>query len=147
MNYLIDTHTFLWYISDDPQLSIRAKNAINDPNSTNQVSIASLWEIAIKISKGNLELTKPFETLDQQLAINGFELLPVLFDHTVQLCSLPHHHGDPFDRIIIAQAITEKFTVISKDKNFPNICICNCFGKLFPSAGTTEQVYSILKVL
>ncbi len=118
MNYLLDTHAFLWYITEDPQLSRKANNAIDDPEANIYISIASLWEIAIKISKGKLELKRPFETLLQQMELNTFELLPVLFQHTVELCNLPHHHGDPFDRIIIAQAITENFISISKDENF-----------------------------
>jgi len=118
MNYLLDTHTFLWFINGDIQLSQKAKIAIDNPIASKYVSIASLWEIAIKLSKGKLELTRPFGALKQQMELNGFELLPISFEHTLELCSLAHHHSDPFDRIIIAQAITEKFIAISKDKNF-----------------------------
>ena len=118
MDYLLDTHTLLWYLTDDPQLSSKAKNAINNPDTNKYVSIASIWEIAIKLSIGRLELSMPFIALKQQLVMNGFDLLSISFEHTLQLITLDRHHGDPFDRIIIAQAQAENFIVISKDKNF-----------------------------
>ena len=118
MNYLLDTHTFLWFLTDDPQLSRKGKSVIDDPETNKYVSIASFWEIAIKLSKGKLELTQPFSTLMAQMELNGFELLSISFEHTLELSTLPHHHGDPFDRIIISQAITEKYIAISRDKNF-----------------------------
>ena len=119
MAYLLDTHTFLWFITNDPQLSNKSKKIIENPDTNVFVSIASIWEIAIKYSLGKLELSGPLEGLKEQMELNGFELLSISFDHTWQLSKLPHHHGDPFDRIIIAQAIAENFTVIGKDKNFP----------------------------
>ncbi|MCD6011450.1 MAG: hypothetical protein K0Q79_1312 [Flavipsychrobacter sp.] len=118
MNYLLDTHTFLWYINDDKQISRNAVNAIASPGSSKFISIASLWEIAIKLNIGKLELDMPYKELSNQININGFELLPITFLHTTTLTTLERRHNDPFDRIIIAQALTENYTVISKDKNF-----------------------------
>ena len=118
MNYLLDTHTFLWYINDDPQLSKKAVKRISDQDPIKYVSIASLWEIAIKLNIGKIELDFPYSALIEHILINGFELLPISFEHTVALTTLDVYHNDPFDRIIIAQAITENLVVISKDKNF-----------------------------
>ena len=118
MNYLLDTHTFLWFINDDEQLSGKAINAIADPDAIKYISMASLWEIAIKLNIGKLVLDIPYKALRQQIDINGFELLHIAFEHTTELSTLNHHHGDPFDRIIISQALIENLTVISKDKNF-----------------------------
>jgi len=74
--------------------------------------------MAIKVNIGKLDLDMPFDELKKHILINNFELLPILFEHTLLLSSLDLHHGDPFDRIIIAQSLVEKFTIISKDKNF-----------------------------
>jgi PIN domain nuclease of toxin-antitoxin system len=100
------------------QLSGKAKIAIENPDNAKYLSIVSIWEIAIKLNKGKLELAMPFVELKGQMEINGFELLPISFEHTLQLCSLAHHHGDPFDRIIISQAVAEQFILISKDGSF-----------------------------
>lgn len=118
MEYLIDTHSFLWFINGDEQLSGKAKNAIADPDAIKYISIASFWEIAIKVSLGKLSLDMAYQDLRQQVILNGFEILPITFEHTVELTSLELHHRDPFDRIIIAQALTEKLVLISKDGNF-----------------------------
>ncbi len=118
MNFLLDTHTFLWFLSDDKQLSPKAKKTIEHSGYTKYVSIVSLWEIAIKMNKGKLELAMPFSDLLQQMDSNGFEILPVSFQHTLALCDLEHHHGDPFDRMIIAQSLTQQYILISKDKSF-----------------------------
>jgi len=118
MDYLLDTHTFLWFINDDRQLSRKASNAIANPDVTKYVSMASFWEIAIKLNIGKIELDMPFRELRQQMDINGFEFLPIKFEHTATLCTLEIHHRDPFDRIIIVQALVENLMVISKDKNF-----------------------------
>jgi PIN domain nuclease of toxin-antitoxin system len=118
MRYLLDTHTFLWFINDDKQLSKIAVNAMGNSDATKFLSIVSLWEIAIKLNIGKLQLNISFPDLEQQMHKNGFELLPVTFVHTHKICTLDKHHGDPFDRMIIAQALSEELTVISKDKNF-----------------------------
>ena len=118
MNYLLDTHTFLWFINGDQQLSQKAKKAISNTDTTKFISIASFWEIAIKVNTGKLELDMPFQELKLHLYQNGFELLPITIEHTAMLCDLEIIHRDPFDRIIIAQAIADNLTLISKDGNF-----------------------------
>jgi PIN domain nuclease of toxin-antitoxin system len=118
MEYLLDTHSFLWFINGDEQLSGKAKNAITDPDAIKHISIASFWEIAIKVNLGKLSLDMAYQDLRQQVVANGFEILPITFEHTIELISLDLHHRDPFDRIIIAQALSENLVVISKDGNF-----------------------------
>jgi PIN domain nuclease of toxin-antitoxin system len=118
MEYLLDTHSFLWFINGDEQLSEKAKIAIQDPDATKYVSIVSFWEIAIKISLGKIKLDMAYQDLQQHVSGNGFEILPITFEHTIELTNLDFHHRDPFDKIIIAQALIEKFVLISKDSNF-----------------------------
>ncbi len=118
MEYLLDTHSFLWFINGDEQLSFKAQQAITEPSATKYISIASFWEIAIKLSLGKLQLDFTFRDLERQVDINGFELLPITFKHAYQVSLLDYHHRDPFDRMIIAQALTEDLTVISRDGHF-----------------------------
>jgi PIN domain nuclease of toxin-antitoxin system len=118
MNNLIDTHALIWFLNGDNNLSEKAKKAIEDKDANNFVSIASLWEIAIKISLGKLELKTPFAEISKQIEINGFQISPVTFEDTLILSTLPFYHRDPFDRIIISQSITNKFSIISKDSYF-----------------------------
>lgn len=115
---ILDTHTLIWYINGDPGLSLTARTTIEADNTINFVSIASLWEMAIKISLGKLELKTPFNQIDRQIEENGFVLLPITLEDTMTLSSLPFHHRDPFDRIIIVQSFNNALTLISKDKNF-----------------------------
>ncbi len=118
MNFLLDTHAFLWFINGDAKLSEKAKQEIENPGNTNYISIASFWEVAIKLGLKKIELGFPYQELKEQAIKNNFVILPLSFDHTHQLTKLPVHHRDPFDRIIISQAIHEQLTVISKDPNF-----------------------------
>ena len=115
---LLDTHTLIWYINGEAELSATAKKAIEADNTINFVSIASLWEMAIKISLGKLELKTPFNQIGRLIEENGFEVLPVTFEDTLTASTLPFHHRDPFDRIIIVQSFNNGLTLISKDKNF-----------------------------
>lgn len=115
---LLDTHALIWYINGDPELSENARKAIESDNTINFVSIASLWEMAIKIGLGKLELKTPFNQIGRQMEENGFEVLPVTFEDTLTVSTLPFHHRDPFDRIIIVQSFNNGLTLISKDKNF-----------------------------
>ncbi len=82
--------------------------------------MASIWEMAIKVSLGKLRINYPFKSVFNQIEINGFEILPIVFDHTLLVTQLEFHHRDPFDRILIAQAISENMTIISRDENFDN---------------------------
>ena len=119
MRYLLDTHSLIWFIGGDPQLSSQARSLIGDERNELLVSIASLWEIAIKTSFGKLTLSAPFdELIPAQLKLNGIDLLNIKVDHLSTLTTLPFHHRDPFDRLIIAQAIVEKLPVISLDGAF-----------------------------
>lgn len=118
MNYLLDTHTLIWFLNGDKNLSAKARKAIEAQAASNFVSIASLWEIAIKISLDRLTLNAPFEKLSEEIINNGFLLLPITFSDTLVLSSLPIHHRDPFDRLLISQCINNGFTIISKDKTF-----------------------------
>ena len=103
MKFLLDTHTFLWFISGDNLLSKRAKDAIESAESHSYLSIASLWEIGIKTRLNKLNIGMPFKDLKKQIDKNGFEILPVLFSHIEIISELPVHHQDPFDRLLIAQ--------------------------------------------
>jgi PIN domain nuclease of toxin-antitoxin system len=97
MEYLLDTHSFLWFINGDDQISQKAKNAITDPEAMKYISIASLWEIAIKVNLKKLGLDMAYTDLRQQVIDNGFEILPITFEHTAALVNLELHHRDPFD--------------------------------------------------
>ncbi len=119
MRYLLDTHTLLWFISEDKKLSDRARRLILDSSSEVFLSIASLWETAIKVNIGKLALDKPFNQLfPDELDSHGIEILAITIDSLVQLTALPPHHRDPFDRLIIAQALVENLPIISVDRNF-----------------------------
>ena len=116
MKLLLDTHTLLWFIAGSSQLGATARTFIEDAANEKYVSIASLREIAIKISVGKMSLAALFDVLfPHQLQINGFELLPIKINHASAITTLPFHHRDPFDRIMIAQAIEENMNFISID--------------------------------
>jgi PIN domain nuclease of toxin-antitoxin system len=103
MKLLLDTHTFLWFIMGSPNLSANARALIEDVANEKFLSVAGLWEIAIKLSVGKLALSAPFDVLiPQQLTSNGFELLNIEIDHAAVVAALPFHHRDPFDRLVIA---------------------------------------------
>jgi PIN domain nuclease of toxin-antitoxin system len=114
---LIDTHALLWWISGDKQLSSRARRAIADGNC--HFSMASCWETAIKISLDRLGLDRPLaQFFKEELAVNGITLLGIEFRHVMRVAQLPFHHRDPFDRLLIAQAMEEDFALVSKDSCF-----------------------------
>lgn len=119
MQLLLDTHTFIWFISGDQALPQRALNAIKDTDNKCYISIASIWEIAIKFSLKKLELKSDFDNIIDFLAANDIEILPINFQHLQKVIGLEFHHRDPFDRIIIAQGLVENLTIITKDENFP----------------------------
>ncbi len=124
MKLLLDTHTLLWFIAGSPNLSAAARTLIEDAANEKYVSIASLWETAIKISIGKMTLAAPFDVLfPHQLQINGFELLPIKINHTSTVAALPFHHRDPFDRIMIAQVIEENMNLVSIDAVFDDYSV------------------------
>jgi PIN domain nuclease of toxin-antitoxin system len=114
MNILLDTHILLWYLTDNPKLSDTYAQLIDSAAHKKYVSIASLWEIAIKVSMGKLEINQPIETL----VPHGIAILDISIEHIKRVLTLPFHHKDPFDRMIIGQAMTENFKLMSVDGNF-----------------------------
>lgn len=120
MNFLIDTHALIWHIRGAKKLSKKVISIIEDTQNTVYVSKASLWEMAIKISLGKLEISIPFEDLEVYLEENEFSVLDYNFEHLKTLLTLPFHHSDPFDRLIISQAITDGFKIITHDEAFKN---------------------------
>lgn len=118
MKNLIDTHALIWFLNGDDNLSTNAKKAIERKTAINFISIASLWEISIKMSLGKLLLKQPFSNLAQAIDNNGFQILPITFEDTLTLSNLPFYHKDPFDRMIISQGLTNNLSIISKDQYF-----------------------------
>ena len=118
MKVLLDTHTFIWLLEGSENLSKKALDTIQSEHSVCFLSVASLWEMAIKVSISKLEIAVPFEEVNQMALANGIEILPITFEHTNIVAQLPFHHKDPFDRIIIAQGFVENMTIISADNNF-----------------------------
>lgn len=123
MKYLIDTHVFIWFMEGDPSFSSIAKSIMLDKSNEIFISIASLWEISIKSSIGKLPISKKYEEVSDVLYDNLIEILPITFAHTVENNQLPFYHRDPFDRIIIAQAIVENIDFISADAAFNDYLI------------------------
>ena len=116
MNLLLDTHTLLWFLWNDKRLSANARTVIVDPQNRKFVSLASCWEIAIKAGSGKLTLGEPSTTfLPRELARNNFDQLPIGLDHATAVESLPLHHRDPFDRLLIAQALLNHLPLASAD--------------------------------
>ena len=116
MRLLLDTHGFLWFLANNSSLSQPALHAISDPQNDVFVSTAAAWEIAIKASSGKLTLARPFAaTFPQQLVQNNIDLLPIEIAHLAGLFTLPSIHRDPFDRLIVAQAVVERMTLVTAD--------------------------------
>ncbi len=119
MKLLLDTHALLWFILNDTQLSDNARSLMLDPANELLVSPASYWEIAIKISLGKYILGEEFgEFMEQQISENDLTVLPITVKHAAAVATLPFHHRDPFDRLLIAQAMTEQIPVLSRDQVF-----------------------------
>jgi PIN domain nuclease of toxin-antitoxin system len=118
MKLLIDTQSFIWFFEADEQLPLRVRTMMEDAENRLAVSIASSWEITIKMSLQKLKLSGNIETLMNRAFANGFEILPIEPAHLIALSTLDFHHKDPFDRIIISRAITENISVISSDGIF-----------------------------
>ncbi|HLK56821.1 MAG TPA: type II toxin-antitoxin system VapC family toxin [Chthonomonadaceae bacterium] len=119
MRILLDTHIFIWWDSTPDQLSAEARRLCEDADNTLVLSIASVWEMQIKYQLGKLSLHKPLpDLIRSQQQTNGLELLPVQLEHVYALSSLPPHHKDPFDRLLIAQARTEGLALVSMDAAF-----------------------------
>jgi len=120
MNLLLDTHVLLWWLDDNPTLSKVARAALSDTDNLVILSPVTIWEIRIKQALGKLEISEDFyEVLKQQ----GFEIISITSDHAYAVGDLPLHHRDPFDRMLIAQAKSEGFTVVTHDAVFKQYAI------------------------
>lgn len=116
---LLDTHTFIWWVEDAPQLSVNARKVLENIENECFLSLASSWEMAIKSSIGKLKLTLPIrDYVPEHLAANDFKQLSISFRHVARVESLKWHHRDPFDRLIAAQTIEEKMILVSADSIF-----------------------------
>ena len=116
MRLLLDTQAFLWFVLDDPRMSATASTYVTSPDNDIEISPASYWEIAIKISLKKYELQETYEVfMERELSTNQFRILPIEPRHTAILTSLPFHHRDPFDRLLVAQAMVENIPLISND--------------------------------
>ena len=119
MSLLLDTHALLWWLEDDAKLAPGVRSAIIDPDAEVHVSMASAWEIAIKFGIGRLELSEPPEDLlPDAIERDAFNLLHISLDHALGVGTLPHHHRDPFDRLLISQARAEGLTLVTADRVF-----------------------------
>ena len=117
MSVLLDTHAFLWWCADARELSKKARKTISDEECF--ISLASLWEIAIKASLGKLKLPSSFDRyIPEQILLNGFTRLEIGFRHISGCAALPWHHRDPFDRLLVAQAMEEGLRIVSRDSVF-----------------------------
>lgn len=121
MKLLLDAHTFLWWITDNPRLSGRAREIISDGGNELFLSAAAGWEIAIKVQIGRLKLPEePIRFILEQMRINAIQSLPIQMNHALHVSTLPQHHRDPFDRLLIAQAQLEGLPVLSSDHQLAN---------------------------
>ncbi len=119
MKLLLDTHALIWFLENDPELSAAAREVIEEPANQRWVSMASGWEIAIKAQIGKLRLPLAFEGLfPGALEARGFSILPIQAGHLHRYHALPLHHRDPFDRLLVAQALADGFTVVGNDAAF-----------------------------
>lgn len=125
---LLDTHTVLWFWWDAPQLSATARALICDPANRKLVSMASPWEVAVKVSRRKLDIGGPFPGFfDQHMIRTFFEWLPTALKHLDVVAELPFHHSDPFDRLLVAQAISEKIPLVSADPIFDTYGVTRLF--------------------
>lgn len=120
MRLLLDTHVFIWWADQQESLSATALSALNDEANELILSVASVWEMQIKVQLRKLKLSLPIEELiETQVETNDLRILPVALPHVLALNALPFHHKDPFDRLLIAQSIHEDITLVSVDPEFP----------------------------
>lgn len=120
MRALLDTHAFLWWIMDDKRLSEKAREIIADGRNELFFSAASGWEISIKAGLGRLEIPGDLKRfVVDQISRNAFQVLPIHLRHTLNVHELPNHHRDPFDRILVSQALLEEIPLLSADPQIP----------------------------
>jgi PIN domain nuclease of toxin-antitoxin system len=117
MRAILDTHAILWWVTNNPQLSQTVRDIIADSDNTLYLSVASSWEIIIKFNTGKLPLPEPpTQFIQSCLSVNRFESLAIDLPHVLQINTLPNHHKDPFDRILIAQAQVENIPILTVDR-------------------------------
>ena len=127
MKQLIDTHTLLWFTMGNPRISDNLRLQIE--NNDNLLSIASVWEMAIKQSQSKLDLKKSAaDYVEEKISFDDFELLPIQLHHLRLISTLPFYHRDPFDRLLIAQSITEQVPILSKDKAFDQYSVARIWN-------------------
>jgi len=113
MRLLLGTHIFLWFVYGDPQLSALARALIEDPIHTKYLSVASIWEMAIKVSTGKFKISQPVDVFfAKQIRRNDVNLLPIELAHAARVATLPIHHCDPFDRLSVAQSLVENMPLL-----------------------------------
>ena len=119
MKYLLDTHSLIWFFAGHPNLSNKVREIMEDDNHQKLISLVSVWEMGIKQSKGKFNLSLPLEDyINNNIKLEDFDLLPIKLNHVSLITSLPFHHNDPFDRLLIAQSIIENIPILSKDIAF-----------------------------
>ncbi len=119
MNLLLDTHIFIWLQIELQKISAAKLHLLEDKNNTFFLSLASLWELQLKIQNGKFSFPKPLpEIIREQQSINDLQILPITSAHIYALENLPFHHKDPFDRLLIAQALIEDYTLVTDDQKF-----------------------------
>jgi len=123
MNLLVDTHAMLWFAAGDDRLSSMARSAIEDAGTLSYISIASCWEMAIKCSLEKLQLEIPLKSFIDERVDEGFRILPIETQHLPELTTLPFHHRDPFDRLIICQAMAEDMPICTGDSHFSKYAV------------------------
>lgn len=124
MRVLIDTHTFLWWNTEDPLLSLHAREIIANGHNEIFLSVASVWEISIKTAKGRLILpAPPADYISSRMRLYRFSPLPVAFSHAVHIFELPPYHQDPFDRLLIAQSMLESLPLVTKDEDIKKYAV------------------------
>jgi PIN domain nuclease of toxin-antitoxin system len=117
VNYLLDTHVLLWWLTGEARLSATVQKTLSQAAGTVWVSVASLWEMALKIKLGKLKMPDPFDSyVLRQIQNNRMEILPIHAPHVLETLQLPPHHRDPFDRLLIAQARKEDLILVSRDQ-------------------------------
>ncbi len=123
MKVLLDTHAFLWWMTDDERLSLAARTVILDPGNTLMLSAASAWEIATKLARGRLRLPVTIHGVQAEVERQRIERIPVRFDDAITAGGLPAHHGDPFDRMLVAQAQVLGCPIVTRDPNIARYAV------------------------
>jgi len=129
MQLLLDTHTLLWFFSGNSNISPKVRLLIEDTQNQKLISVASIWEMAIKQSQSKLDLKKSAaDYVEEKISFDDFELLPIQLHHLRLISTLPFYHRDPFDRLLIAQSITEQVPILSKDKAFDQYSVARIWN-------------------